>query len=64
VDGAIQLYLRTLDADPGLAEAEKRLAVCYQLKGETRRAADRYRRYLATHPPDADRVRLILQGIE
>ena len=60
VDGAIALYLAGEAADPGLAEVQKRLAVCYQLKGDTRRAAERYRRYLATDPRDADRVRAIL----
>jgi tetratricopeptide (TPR) repeat protein len=60
VDGAIALYLAALEADPGLAEANEKLGVCYQLKGDTARAAERYRRYLATNPPDADRVRLIL----
>ena len=64
VDGAIRLYLAALEADRGLAEAQKKLAVCYQLKGDTRRAAERYRQYLATNPPDADRVRLILGGLE
>ncbi len=60
VDGAIRLYLAAEAADPGLAEVHKKLALCYQLKGDTRRAAERYRRYLATDPSDADRVRAIL----
>jgi tRNA A-37 threonylcarbamoyl transferase component Bud32 len=60
VDGAIQLYLATEAADPELAEVQKKLALCYQLKGDTKRAAERYRRYLATDPGDADRVRAIL----
>jgi serine/threonine protein kinase len=60
VDGAIRLYLAAEAADPQLAEVHKKLAVCYQLKGDTRRAAERYRRYLATDPSDADRVRAIL----
>jgi Tfp pilus assembly protein PilF len=64
VDGAVKLYLAALSADPGLAEAHKKLAVCYQLKGDTRHAAERYRKYLATNPPDADRVKLILGGLQ
>jgi hypothetical protein len=64
VDGAIGLYLAALRADPSLAEAERELAACYQLKGDTRRAAERYRRYLATDPPDAARVRVVLEGLE
>jgi tRNA A-37 threonylcarbamoyl transferase component Bud32 len=60
VDAAIRLYLAAEAADPGLAEVQKKLALCYQLKGDTRRAAERYRRYLATDPSDADRVRAIL----
>jgi hypothetical protein len=64
VDSAIPLYLAALAADPSLAEAHKKLALCYQLKGDRRKAADRYRRYLATDPPDADRVRIILGTLE
>jgi hypothetical protein len=64
VDGAIRLYLAALEADPRLAEAEKKLALCYQLEGDTKRAAQRYRRYLATDPPDADRVRAVLQTLQ
>jgi hypothetical protein len=43
---------------------QKKLALCYMLKGDTRRAADRYRRYLATHPADAERVRAILSTLD
>jgi tetratricopeptide repeat protein len=64
VDGAIPLYLAALQADPGLAEAEGKLALCYHLKGDTRRAARRYRRYLATNPPDAAKVRAILGRLQ
>jgi hypothetical protein len=63
VDGAIRLYLRAEAADPALAEVQKKLALCYQLKGDTRRAAERYRRYLATRPPDAAKVRAILETL-
>jgi Tfp pilus assembly protein PilF len=63
VDGAIELYLRAEAADPRLADVQKKLALCYQLKGDTRRAAERYRRYLATGPQDADRVRAILSTL-
>jgi tRNA A-37 threonylcarbamoyl transferase component Bud32 len=64
VDGAIQLYLAAEAADPGLAEVQKKLGLCYQLKGDTRRAAERYRRYLATSPADAERVRAVLSTLE
>ncbi|HET8540922.1 MAG TPA: serine/threonine-protein kinase [Anaeromyxobacter sp.] len=64
VDGAIKLYLAAEAADPGLAELQKKLALCYQLKGDRRRAAERYRRYLATEPDDADRVRAILATLQ
>jgi hypothetical protein len=64
VDGAIALYLAAEVADPGLAEVQKKLGLCYQLKGDTRRAASRYRRYLATRPADAERVRAILSTLE
>jgi tRNA A-37 threonylcarbamoyl transferase component Bud32 len=64
VEGAIPLYLAAEQADPGLAEVHKKLGLCYQLRGDRRRAADRYRRYLATGPEDADRVRAILGTLE
>jgi serine/threonine-protein kinase len=64
VDAAIPLYLQALEADPSLADAQKKLGLCYQLKGDRKRAAERYRRYLATNPPDADRVRAILGTLE
>ncbi len=63
VDVAIRLYLRAERADPTFAEVQKKLALCYQLKGDTRRAAERYRRYLATDPPDAARVRAVLSTL-
>jgi eukaryotic-like serine/threonine-protein kinase len=64
VDGAITLYLAAEAADPAIAEIQKKLALCYQLKGDTQRAAERYRRYLATEPGDADRVRAILTTLQ
>jgi hypothetical protein len=64
VDGAIRLYLEAEEADPGLAEIHKKLGLCYQLKGDRARARERYRRYLATGPADADRVRAILTALE
>jgi tRNA A-37 threonylcarbamoyl transferase component Bud32 len=64
VNGAIPLYLAALEADPSLVEVHKKLALCYQLKGDRKRAAERYRRYLATNPPDADRVRIVLSTLE
>jgi tetratricopeptide (TPR) repeat protein len=64
MDAAIPLYQAALDADPSLAEAHKKLALCYQLKGDRRRAAEHYRRYLATNPPDAERVKIILSTLE
>jgi hypothetical protein len=64
VDGAIKLYLAAEAADPGLADVQKKLALCYQLKGDRRRAAERYRRYLATDPADAERVRAVLGTLE
>jgi serine/threonine protein kinase len=63
VDGAIRLYLQAEAADPSLAEVQKKLALCYQLRGDTARAAERYRRYLATDPDDASKVRSILESL-
>jgi hypothetical protein len=64
VDGAIPLYLLALKEDPGLSEAHKKLALCYQLKGDKKHAVEQYRRYLLTSPRDADRVRAILGTLE
>jgi predicted TPR repeat methyltransferase len=64
VEGAIRLYLAAEAADPGLVEVNKKLGLCYQLAGDTRRAAERYRKYLATDPPDAGKVRAILATLE
>ncbi|HSN90331.1 MAG TPA: serine/threonine-protein kinase [Anaeromyxobacteraceae bacterium] len=64
VEGAIPLYLAAEQADPGLAEVHKKLGLCYQMSGDRRRAAERYRRYLATGPEDAERVRAVLATLE
>jgi tetratricopeptide (TPR) repeat protein len=64
VDAAIKLYLAAEASDPELPEVQKKLGLCYQLKGDTRRAADRYRKYLATQPADGERVRAILSTLE
>jgi tetratricopeptide (TPR) repeat protein len=63
LDGAIALYLAAEAADPELSEVHERLARCHQLQGDGRRAAERYRRYLATDPEDAARVRAILSTL-
>jgi tetratricopeptide (TPR) repeat protein len=64
IDGAIKLYLAAEQSDPDLPDVQKKLGLCYQLQGDTRRAADRYRKYLATKPADADRVKAILSTLE
>ena len=58
--GAIRLYLAAEAADPSLFQVHKKLGLCYQMKGDNKRAAERYRRYLETNPEDADKVRAIL----
>jgi len=63
-DGAIKLYLAAEAADPSMPEVQKRLAICYQLKGDTRRAAERYRKYLATEPADAEKIKAILATLQ
>jgi len=63
-DGAIKLYLAAEVADPSMPEVQKRLAICYQLKGDTRRAAERYRKYLATDPADAEKIKAILATLQ
>ncbi len=64
VDGAIRAYLASEAADPSLVALQKKLAVCYQQQGDTKAARDRYQRYLATDPPDAAKVRLILETLQ
>ena len=64
IDGAIKLYLAAEASDPSLADVQKKLGLCYQLRGDTRKAADRYRKYLASQPADAERVRAILSTLE
>jgi tRNA A-37 threonylcarbamoyl transferase component Bud32 len=64
IDGAIKLYLAAEASDPELADVQKKLGLCYQLKGDTRRAADRYRKYLASKPADAERVKAVLSTLE
>ena len=64
VEAAIPLYLAALEADPSLTEAHKKVALCYQLKGDSKRAVLHYQRYLASDPPDAERVRAILGTLE
>jgi tetratricopeptide (TPR) repeat protein len=59
-DAAVRLYLRAEEADPELHEVHKKLGQCYQLLGDIPRARERYRRYLASSPPDADRIRASL----
>jgi Tfp pilus assembly protein PilF len=61
--GAIPLYLAAEAADPAMAEVQKKLAICYQSVGDTRRAVKRYERYLATGPDDAEKVRAILSAL-
>ena len=64
VEGAIRAYLAAETADPASPAIQKKLAVCYQQLGDTRAARERYRRYLVTDPPDAAKVRLILDTLQ
>ena len=64
LEGAIKVYLAAEAADPALPAPQKKLAVCYQQQGDTRAARERYRRYLATDPPDAAKVRMILETLQ
>jgi len=64
VEGAIKAYLAAESVDPALPALQKKLAVCYQQQGDTRAAKARYQRYLATDPPDAAKVRLILENLQ
>jgi tetratricopeptide (TPR) repeat protein len=63
LDGAIRAYLAAEAADGALPAVQKKLALCYQQQGDTRRAREHYRRYLAGDPPDAAKVRLILETL-
>ena len=64
VEGAIKAYLAAESIDPALPALQKKLAVCYQQQGDTVAAKERYRRYLATDPPDAAKVRMILENLQ
>jgi Tfp pilus assembly protein PilF len=64
VDGAIKAYLAAEAADPSLPMVQKKLAICYQQQGDTKAARTRYQRYLATDPPDAAKVKLILETLQ
>ncbi len=64
VERAIRAYLAAEKADPALPVLQKKLAVCYQQQGDAGAARERYRRYLATDPPDAATVRLILDTLQ
>jgi lipopolysaccharide biosynthesis regulator YciM len=64
VAGAIRAYLAAEAADAELPAIQKKLAVCYQQQGDTQAARERYRRYLASDPPDAAKVRLILDTLQ
>jgi serine/threonine-protein kinase len=61
--GAIPIYLAAEAADPQLAEVQKKLAICYQSIGDTKKAVRRYERYLASDPADAEKVKLILSTL-
>jgi serine/threonine protein kinase len=60
---AIPLYLQAEAADPKLTEVHKKLAICYQSLGETKKAVRRYERYLSSDPADAEKVKLILSTL-
>lgn len=64
VDGAIKAYLAAEAVDSSLPALQKKLAVCYQQQGDTASARRRYQRYLATDPPDAAKVKLILETLQ
>jgi len=64
VEGAIRAYLAAETVAPALPAIQKKLAVCYQQQGDTGAARERYRRYLASDPPDAAKVRLILETLQ
>jgi outer membrane biosynthesis protein TonB len=64
LDGAIRAYLQAEEVDATLPALQKKLAVCYQQQGDTARARERYQRYLATDPPDAAKVKLILEALQ
>ena len=60
---AIPLYLAAEAADPTIAEVQKKLAICYQSIGDTKKAVRRYERYLKTDPADAAKVEAILSTL-
>jgi tetratricopeptide (TPR) repeat protein len=64
LEGAVKAYLAAEAADPTLVELQKKLGLCYQQLGRDQEAAARYRRYLASSPPDAAKVQAILSTLQ
>jgi tRNA A-37 threonylcarbamoyl transferase component Bud32 len=62
--GAIGLYQQAETADPGLAEVQKRMALCYQMLGEKDAAVRHFKKYLATDPDDAAKVQSIVETLK
>lgn len=62
--GALRAYRRALLLDPGLASAERGMAVVYAAKNDDVRAVKHYRRYLRLAPDanDAKQVRRIIRA--
>jgi tetratricopeptide (TPR) repeat protein len=56
-DSAVHYLELALDADPHLLTARGNLGVAYERVGDNARAAEQYRKYLETAPPDASRDR-------
>jgi hypothetical protein len=65
LDKALQNYERAAHADPTLPTPLKKLGICYQRMGDSKRAAEHLQRYVdwVPTPPDAESIRKIIAGL-
>jgi regulator of sirC expression with transglutaminase-like and TPR domain len=65
LDEALQNYERAAHADPTFSAPFKKIGICYQRMGDSRRAIDHLQRYVdwVPTPPDADGIRKIIAGL-
>jgi tRNA A-37 threonylcarbamoyl transferase component Bud32 len=65
LDKALQNYERAAHADPTLPAPLKKLGICYQRMGDSKRAVEHLQRYVdwVPTPPDAESIRKIIAGL-
>jgi eukaryotic-like serine/threonine-protein kinase len=65
IEEALQNYERAAHADPQFAAPLKKLGICYQRMGDSRRAVEHLQRYVdwVPTPPDAESIRKIIASL-